>query len=95
VGAVSLDCLKRHLPESLELMADVLFPSFPTKSLRLRKQRLDGSAGARSPGAIAGKRCGSRSSAALIPMVWWRRRDLGLEMKRRARAVLPEVLRTL
>ncbi len=54
----SLDCLKRHLPESLELMADVmLHPSFPSEELeRLRKQRLDGILQERvSPGAIAGK----------------------------------------
>ncbi len=57
-SAVSLDCLKRHLPESLELMADVLLhPSFPSEELeRLRKQRLDGFLQERvSPGAIAGK----------------------------------------
>jgi zinc protease len=57
-SAVSLDCLKRHLPESLELMADVLLhPSFPSEELeRLRKQRLDGILQERvSPGAIAGK----------------------------------------
>ncbi|HEY7818364.1 MAG TPA: pitrilysin family protein [Vicinamibacteria bacterium] len=57
-SAISLDCLKRHLPESLELMADVLLhPSFPSEELeRLRKQRLDGILQERvSPGAIAGK----------------------------------------
>jgi zinc protease len=57
-SVVSLDCLKRHLPESLELMADVLLhPSFPGEELeRLRKQRLDGILQERaSPGAIAGK----------------------------------------
>ena len=57
-SAVSLDCLKRHVPESLELMADVLLhPSFPSEELeRLRKQRLDGILQERvSPGAIAGK----------------------------------------
>ncbi len=57
-SVVSLDCLKRHLPESLELMADVLLhPSFPSEELeRLRKQRLDGILQERvSPGAIAGK----------------------------------------
>jgi zinc protease len=57
-SALSLDCLKRHLPESLELMADVLLhPSFPSEELeRLRKQRLDGILQERvSPGAIAGK----------------------------------------
>ena len=50
--------LTRHLPESLELMADVLLhPSFPGEELeRLRKQRLDGILQERvSPGAIAGK----------------------------------------
>ena len=57
-SAVSLDCLKRHLPESLELMADVLLhPSFPSEELeRLRKQRLDSILQERvSGGAIAGK----------------------------------------
>lgn len=57
-SVVSLDSLKRHLPESLELMADVLLhPSFPGEELeRLRKQRLDGILQERvSPGAIAGK----------------------------------------
>jgi len=57
-SAVSLDCLKRHLPESLEIMADVLLhPSFPSEELeRLRKQRLDSILQERvSGGAIAGK----------------------------------------
>jgi zinc protease len=57
-SAVSLDCLKRHLPESFDLLADVmLHPSFPSEELeRLRKQRLDGILQERmSPGAIAGK----------------------------------------
>ncbi|HXV59614.1 MAG TPA: pitrilysin family protein [Vicinamibacteria bacterium] len=57
-SAVSLDALKRHLPASLDLMADVvLHPSFPGEELeRLRKQRLDGILQERaSPGAIAGK----------------------------------------
>ncbi len=40
---VSLDTLERHLPASMELMADVLLrPSFPSEELeRLRKQVLD------------------------------------------------------
>jgi zinc protease len=57
-SAVSLDTLKRTLPASLELMADVvLHPSFPAEELdRLRKQRLDAMLQERSsPGAIAGK----------------------------------------
>jgi zinc protease len=57
-SVVSVDTLKRHLSESLELMADVvLHPSFPGEELeRLRKQRLDGILQERvSPGSIAGK----------------------------------------
>ncbi|TDI36656.1 MAG: insulinase family protein [Acidobacteria bacterium] len=57
-SVVSLDALKRHLPDSLELMADVLLhPGFPGEELeRCRKQRLDGFLQDRvSPGAIAGK----------------------------------------
>ncbi len=57
-SALSLDCLKKHLWESLELMADcLLHPSFPGEELeRLRKQRLDGILQERvSPGSIAGK----------------------------------------
>jgi zinc protease len=57
-SAVSLDSLKRHLPESLELLADVaLHPSFPDEELeRLRKQRLDAILQERvSSSAIAGK----------------------------------------
>ena len=57
-SVVSLDALKRYLPDSLELMADVLLhPGFPREELeRCRKQRLDGFLQDRvSPGAIAGK----------------------------------------
>ncbi len=57
-SVVSLDALKRHFPESLELMTDVLLhPGFPSEELeRCRKQRLDGFLQDRvSPGAIAGK----------------------------------------
>jgi zinc protease len=57
-SVVALDCLKKHLPESFDLMADVvLHPSFPSEELeRLRKQRLDSILQERVNGAaIAGK----------------------------------------
>ncbi len=72
-SAVSLDSLKRHLPESLELMADVLLhPSFPGEELeRLRKQRLDGLLQEKaSPGAIAGKSLRKRLFGAEHPYGW-------------------------
>ena len=55
---VSMNCLKRYLPDSLDLMFDVaLNPSFPEDELeRLRKQRLDGILQDRAnPTAIAGR----------------------------------------
>lgn len=55
---VSMNCLKRHLPDSLDLMFDVaLNPAFPEEELeRARKQRLDGILQDRAnPAAIAGR----------------------------------------
>ena len=55
---VSLDTLERHLPASMELMADVLLrPSFPSEELeRLRKQALDAILQERAnPNATAGR----------------------------------------
>jgi zinc protease len=72
-SAVSLDSLKRHLPESLELMSDVLLhPSFPGEELeRLRKQRLDAILQDRvSPGAIAGKAVRKSLFGAKHPYGW-------------------------
>jgi zinc protease len=72
-SAVSLDCLKRYLPDSLELMADVLLhPSFPGEELeRLRKQRLDGILQERvSPGSIAGKAVRKALFGARHPYGW-------------------------
>jgi zinc protease len=72
-SVVSLDCLKRHLPESLDIMADVmLHPSFPAEELeRLRKQRLDGILQERvSPGAIAGKAVRKALFGAAHPYGW-------------------------
>jgi zinc protease len=72
-SAVSLDSLKRHLPESLDLMADVvLHPSFPGEELeRLRKQRLDGILQERvSPGSIAGKAVRKSLFGAKHPYGW-------------------------
>ena len=57
-SVVALDALKRHLPISLELMADVVLnPTFPEEELeRLRKQRLDNMLQEKvSPTSIAGK----------------------------------------
>jgi zinc protease len=72
-SAVSLDSLKRHLPESLELMADVLLhPSFPGEELeRLRKQRLDAMLQEKaSPSAIAGKSLRKRLFGSQHPYGW-------------------------
>jgi zinc protease len=72
-SAVSLDALTRHLPESLDLMADVLLhPSFPGEELeRLRKQRLDGILQERvSPSAIAGKAVRKSLFGAAHPYGW-------------------------
>lgn len=57
-SVVSLDCLRRHLEPSLEVMADVMLnPIFPEQELeRLRKQRLDAILQERAnPGATAGR----------------------------------------
>jgi zinc protease len=72
-SAVSLDSLQRYLPDSLELMADVLLhPSFPGEELeRLRKQRLDGILQERvSPGSIAGKAVRKALFGAKHPYGW-------------------------
>ena len=72
-SAVSLDALKRHLPESFELMSDVvLHPSFPSEELeRLRKQRLDGILQDRvSPSSIAGKALRKSLFGARHPYGW-------------------------
>ncbi len=72
-SAVSLDCLKRHLPASFELMADVLMqPSFPGEELeRLQKQRLDGFLQDKvSPGAIAAKTVRKALFGASHPYGW-------------------------
>ncbi len=72
-SAVSLDSLKRHLPESLELMSDVLLhPSFPGEELeRLRKQRLDAILQDRvSSGSIAGKAVRKSLFGARHPYGW-------------------------
>ena len=70
---VSMDCLERHLPESLELMADVgLHPSFPGEELeRLRKQRLDHILQDRAnPSAIAGRIVRMKLFGAEHPYGW-------------------------
>lgn len=72
-SAISLDALKRHLPASLELMADVLLhPSFPGEELeRLRKQRLDSILQEKaSPSAIAGKSVRKRLFGSDHPYGW-------------------------